>query len=556
MKSIASSLCLIALTVCLPVLPAHAHTDDEAAPHSQSPPTPLAVTSAGMAWAVAQEAAQALEKILPAGDLKAVHGQEQRLSGALQALGQQSAMVQGDKKVRLDAAVRQAVQLSNNIHLAADANDRAKAQAEFKKLQGAFKLIQAQYPAGALQMAPGEKMPAMQKGHEGHDAHSHASGPVTIKAVVQTDAPLEVGKRAQAVIRLERLSGGPVTPDDLKVTHTQKVHLLIIDESLADYHHEHPTPTDKPGEYAFAFTPKKPGPYRIWADLLPLVTNRQEYVIADVATATKGEPITDRKPKLTATVEGLKYEVSFDRKTLRVGEAALGKLTITGADGKIFDKLEPVMGTYAHLVGFADDRKSIAHVHPMGSEPTKDSERGRGELEFHLQPEKAGMMRLYAQVQINGSNKFAPFTLPIEPAQAMAAESSKPAAPLSPALKKVMDDYTALSDALADDDLARAQKAAQTLAASVPAASDALPKQLQEQAQAVASVKDIKAARTAFKPVSNTLIAALKAKGQASGYFQMHCPMAKADWIQADKSVRNPYYGSEMRECGGVQGPL
>jgi len=30
----------------------------------------------------------------------------------------------------------------------------------------------------------------------------------------------------------------------------------------------------------------------------------------------------------------------------------------------------------------------------------------------------------------------------------------------------------------------------------------------------------------------------------------MHCPMADADWIQADGAVLNPYFGSKMLHCG------
>ena len=64
-----------------------------------------------------------------------------------------------------------------------------------------------------------------------------------------------------------------MTLGDLIEVHTQKIHLLINDASLTDYHHEHPKPTDMPGEYAFAFTPSNPGPYRIWADVVPASTN-------------------------------------------------------------------------------------------------------------------------------------------------------------------------------------------------------------------------------------------------------------------------------------------
>jgi hypothetical protein len=118
---------------------------------------------------------------------------------------------------------------------------------------------------------------------------------------------------------------------------------------------------------------------------------------------------------LVAKVDGLTYQIDIGTTPPKVGQPIMGKLTIRDASGQIFDQLEPVMGAYAHIVGFSDDYKSIAHIHPMGPEPTKTSDRGRGELEFHLEPESAGILRLYAQIQVGGEDKFAPFTLQIQP---------------------------------------------------------------------------------------------------------------------------------------------
>ncbi len=250
----------------------------------------------------------------------------------------------------------------------------------------------------------------------GKGDHKHASATeATIKVSVTTKSPLQPGEKTEAILRLSKKDGSPVLLSDLKEAHTKKIHLLINESSLTDYHHEHTEPTGTPGEYAFSFTPLKPGPYRVWADLVPVATDTQEYSIADIAAPMKGEPITEREVKTVDMVEGLKYEVVFNKTKLIVGEATMGKLKITRSDGKVFDQLEPIMATYAHLVAFGEDYKSIVHIHPMGAEPTKDTDRGTGNLEFHIQPEKPGLMRLYAQVQIGGVSKFARFTLQVLP---------------------------------------------------------------------------------------------------------------------------------------------
>ncbi len=398
----------------------------------------IAFPSTGAAWATAQAALDEIDALIAAKDLKAVHPVEEKVSATLKYLEANSGMVTGDKAGRLKSAITQALTLSGNVHGAADANDVAKTMAELKKLRAGLKLVEVQYPADALK-APagfmkyqcpmkdftGEKpgdcpkcgmklkavTPATEHGAHG-EGHAHGAKAPTITLAFPLAQPLVAGKKADIIMRLTKKDGSPVTPDDLEVAHTKKIHLLIVDSSLTDYHHEHSEPAGKPGEYAFSFTPRKPGSYRVWADLVPTANKEQEYVIADLLAETKGEPVTQRAEVLKTTVEGLTYTLTF-KGPIKVGDAALGTLTVTDAKGNVFQNLEPIMGAYAHLVGFSEDYKTIAHIHPMGEEPTKETDRGEGKLDFHIAPEQPGLLRLFAQVQIGGKSKFAPFTLTI-----------------------------------------------------------------------------------------------------------------------------------------------
>lgn len=40
----------------------------------------------------------------------------------------------------------------------------------------------------------------------------------------------------------------------------------------------------------------------------------------------------------------------------------------------------------------------------------------------------------------------------------------------------------------------------------------------------------------------------------AGTLYEVYCPMAKAGWLQADKTVRNPYFGQAMLDCGQIKG--
>lgn len=57
--------------------------------------------------------------------------------------------------------------------------------------------------------------------------------------------------------------------------------------------------------------------------------------------------------------------------------------------------------------------------------------------------------------------------------------------------------------------------------------------------------------RELFKAVSEQVIA-LASKSAAEDLYVVHCPMAKADWLQTTSDVANPYFGSTMKDCGSV----
>lgn len=367
-------------------------------------------TSIGQAWTTIKDTADRVSKAIASGDLKSIHGETELMDTAIKYMRSADGITDPDKKARAEGALKQMLTLGEDLHTAADAGEAAKSAQTLKRIQSGMRLIEMQYPPETLR-PPAE---ISKTDHGGHEMHSATAKP-TITATVATAGPLTIGEKAQATLKLTKRDGSPVLVSDLKQVHARKIHLLINDASLSDYHHEHPEPTGVPGEYAFTFIPKKPGPYRVWVDLLPLATDIQEYVIADIAAPTKGEPINERTPKAVIEMEGLKYEISFETPELKAGRAALGRLKITNQDGEVFTQLEPVMGAYSHIVGFAEDFKTIAHIHPMGIEPTVPTDRGAGELEFHLLPAQPGIMRLYAQVQINGKSKFAPFTLSVSP---------------------------------------------------------------------------------------------------------------------------------------------
>ena len=236
----------------------------------------------------------------------------------------------------------------------------------------------------------------------------------TIRAQVQMDASLEVGVKTNAHLILTGPKGEPISPDQLREVHTQRIHLLIVDGSLTDYHHEHPVPTNVAGRYDFSFTPKKPGTYRVWADVQPYLTGIQEYAMTVMPADTSPEPLSDKADKLDATVNGLHYAIRFQQ-AVKSGEPAMGTLRLTQADGSGFTQLEPVMGAFAHLVGFHENRTTALHIHPETSRTPGPKDRSGPDLYFRLFAPSPGFFRLFVQVQRDGVQQFASFGLNVAP---------------------------------------------------------------------------------------------------------------------------------------------
>ena len=136
-------------------------------------------------------------------------------------------------------------------------------------------------------------------------------------------------------------------------------------------------------------------------------------------------------------------------------------------------------------------------------------------------------------------------------AAASATPSNATQAPNSAALSALLPPYLTIQAALAGDSTQGVAAAAKDLADAARAAGQPA---LADAAARVGSAPDLKAARDAFKAVSNPIadwtLADNTTKGQ---YTVIHCSMAPGSWVQKDKAVRNPYYGKEMLTCGDLR---
>jgi hypothetical protein len=109
------------------------------------------------------------------------------------------------------------------------------------------------------------------------------------------------------------------------------------------------------------------------------------------------------------------------------------------------------------------------------------------------------------------------------------------AAPLTLQNKQFLSSYEKVHQALVADDLAAAQKAAADLG---PSGAE------------LAKSKSLPEARSAFAGLSDT---ARKIAAGQPGYYIVHCPMLKKDWVQTSETITNPYSGPKMLHCGEIE---
>ena len=125
----------------------------------------------------------------------------------------------------------------------------------------------------------------------------------------------------------------------------------------------------------------------------------------------------------------------------------------------------------------------------------------------------------------------------------------------SGATKALVKSYLEVQNLLASDKFAELKAPARALvkdASVMGKDGEAVAKT----AAAVEAAPDIAAAREAFGPLSDAIIARVRADGSkevAADLKLAYCPMVKRSWIQREPQIRNPYYGASMLACGELK---
>lgn len=245
--------------------------------------------------------------------------------------------------------------------------------------------------------------------------HMHPQGveaQATVQAKIVSAAPVAADKVEIVRFQLTNAKGKPLTETDFQVVHTKPIHVLIVDPALQDFHHLHPI-SDKPGEFVVKFKPKLSTDYGIWIDVTPR-NGMQQFVRLTLKGSTLSYVAVSGEESLKQKVNGYSFKLSFNATRLKVGDSVMGTINVTDPYGKPYLDLQPVLGAFAHVVGFYDDFKTVAHMHPLGVAPRSDKAHSGPKIIFHFTPEKAGFVKLFAQFKIEDKDVFVPFGVIVE----------------------------------------------------------------------------------------------------------------------------------------------
>lgn len=139
---------------------------------------------------------------------------------------------------------------------------------------------------------------------------------------------------------------------------------------------------------------------------------------------------------------------------------------------------------------------------------------------------------------------------------------AKPA-DLKTSVNAVIKSYLDIKNALAADDNKTANEAAKQFTTALKGIQtdqmDAKQKdtwqkyaeKLRYDGEHISESAEIAHQREHFGSLSANLYAVLKAfKNNDLSLYQQYCPMVKKTWLSEQSTIKNPYYGKKMPECG------
>jgi len=224
---------------------------------------------------------------------------------------------------------------------------------------------------------------------------------------------LLAGQAVEIYFELTGPQGKTVGADQLIVSHTERIHLLVVSDDLVDYQHVHPEPTSVRGQYKFTLTPRQAGSYRAYFDFIVAASLRRALV--DKSFEVGGVASAVAAPSglcLSVEQDGRRYLLQTESSDFHAAETIRFDLKVEEISSGATAQLQEVMGALAHLVAFDPTRNGFAHMHPLL--PYQADAEIPDRIPFAFNAVQSGHYRIWAQLRIEGDDVFVPFDLPVQ----------------------------------------------------------------------------------------------------------------------------------------------
>lgn len=230
--------------------------------------------------------------------------------------------------------------------------------------------------------------------------------------------PLRVGATQQIKLTLFTTTGRPIAWEDIAVSHTERIHAMLIDSSLNDYHHLHPQPAGPQGHFLFDFTPRAHGQYSVYLDFIPLINSRRTLLSATLQVEGP-DAAPQLAHRLSAEDSAFHFKLACLNTERLTGMPLHFEFTARRKDGGT-PLFAPVMGSFAHAVAFDTQRTGFAHLHPLNPFITGQNPNAP-DLRFEFEFSNPGTYRVWVQVILDGQERFIPFDLEVNAPTHLAA---------------------------------------------------------------------------------------------------------------------------------------
>ncbi|MBI3419436.1 MAG: hypothetical protein HY053_04825 [Proteobacteria bacterium] len=235
-----------------------------------------------------------------------------------------------------------------------------------------------------------------------------------IHMLVRTIWPMRAGEKVDCYLYLWD-DEGPISIDQMKTVQGNKLHLLMLAPNFTDYYHAFPVPTGGEGEYRFSFQLEEKYPLRAWA-VFTTAAGRQ--VVSSDLNSKTDTPDELMPPQIIQTeTEDIIFTIHFSEQ-LRAGHPADGTIyAIHKSTHLPFTELEPILKNFTYMAMFSSDYFTVSDAYPLGPAITDPSAHGGPAVKFHIEPQRAGYMRIIAEFAARGQDFLVPFTVRVAPSE-------------------------------------------------------------------------------------------------------------------------------------------